>query len=203
MVQISTVVGGRLSSVDSSVASANRVAEAIKGISSGGGGSANGDGPDIERVHQHLAASGKFVAKGKARSAANANAAEASSLLQIADDALVLIRAKLDKLADFAISAKASAISLADRARLDVEFQKIKGQINAIAADTSFNKTKMLQGGTGAGGEFEVSFKIGTGKTCMMRLSYPLRPRWYRTCPPVLLSAVSPAWLVHPRRGPT
>jgi flagellin len=163
MVQITTVSGGRLSSVEGSVAGAGRVAEAIKGASSTGGGSKERDGAGVERDRQHLVASGKFVAEGKARSAATANAAEGSSLLQIADDALALIGTKLDRLAELALTAEKSGFSTVDRAQMDVEFQTVKGEIDAIAADTSFNNIKLLQGGAGAGGAFEISFKVGTG----------------------------------------
>jgi flagellin len=176
MVQISTVSGGRLSSVESSIASASRLAEAVKGTSSSGGGFTGGDGPDIERDRQHLAASGRFVAEGKARAAANANAAEGSSLLQIADDALESIAAKLDRLAELAVAAEQSGLSLADRARMDVEFQTVKDDIDAIAADTSFNKIKLLQGGVGAGGEFEVSFKVGTGNEAHDDITVSIAP---------------------------
>ena len=94
---------------------------------------------------------------------ASANAAEASSLLQIADDALASISAKLGRLADLATAAEQARLSIVDRALLDVEFQTVKDEIDFIAADTSFNKIKLLQGGAGAGGEFEMSFKVGTG----------------------------------------
>ena len=163
MVQISAFSGGRLSSVESSVASASRLAEAIKGTSFSGGGFTGGDGPDIERDRQHLAASGRFVAEGKARATANANAEEGSSLLQIADDALESISVKLDRLAELALAAEQPGLSLDDRARMDVEFQTVKDDIDAIADDTSFNNIKLLQGGAGAGGVFEISFKVGTG----------------------------------------
>lgn len=176
MVQISAISGGRLSTVESSVAGAARFAEAVKGTSSGGGGSTQGDGAGVERDRQHLAASGKFVAEGKARSVANANAAEGMSLLQTADEALVSIDAKLDQLAALAVTAEQSGLSLADRARIDVEFQTVKGEIDAIAADTSFDGIKLLQGGAGAGGEFEVSFKVGTGNDAHDEITVSIAP---------------------------
>lgn len=163
MVQITPVTGGRLSTLEGSVAGAARIAEAVKGTSSGGGAFTGDDGTDVERDLQHLAASGKFIAEGKARSAANANASEGASLLQIADHALASIDSKLDKLATLATAAEQSDLSVADRARMDIEFQTIKDEIDAVAADTAFNKIKLLQGGAGAGGELEISFKVGTG----------------------------------------
>jgi len=176
MVQITTISGGRLSSVESSVAGAGRVAEAVKGASSTGGGSRDRDGPGVERDRQHLAASGKFAAEGKARSAANANAAEGSSLLQIADDALASIGTRLDRLAELALAAEKSGLSTVDRAQMDVEFQTVKGEVDAIATDTSFNKIKLLQGGAGAGGEFEISFKVGTGNASHDDITVSIAP---------------------------
>lgn len=162
MVQISAFSGSRLSTVESSVAGATRLAEAVKGTSSGGGFS-DSDGTEVERDRQHLAVSGKFAAEGKARSVANANAAEGSSMLQVADDALASIRVKLDRLAEIAVDAEQSGLTTQDRARMDVEFQTVKDEIDSIAANTAFDGIKLLQGGSGAGGELEVSFKVGTG----------------------------------------
>lgn len=176
MVQITTISGGRLSTVEGSVASANRIAEAIKGIASSGGGTRDRDGAGVQRDRQHLAASGKFIAEGKARSAANANAAEGASLLQTADDALVSIGEKLDRLAEIASAAEVSGLSTAERAQMDVEFQTLKSEIDDIAADTSFNRTKLLQGGTGAGGVFEVSFKVGTGNDAEDAITVSIAP---------------------------
>ena len=162
MVQISAVSGSRLSTVESSVAGATRLAQAVKGTSAGGDFS-DSDGTEVERDRQQLAVSGKFAAEGKARSAANANAAEGSSMLQVADDALASIRVKLDRLAAIALEAEQPDLTTQDRARMDVEFQTVKDEIDAIAANTAFNGIKLLQGGSGSGGEFEVSFKVGTG----------------------------------------
>jgi flagellin-like hook-associated protein FlgL len=163
MVQISTGLGGRLSTVESSVAGAGRVAEAVSAVTLGGGGFSGGGGADVERDHQHLAASGKFVAEEKARAVASANAVEATSLLQIADQALASVRDKLDRLAELALTAEDSRLATIDRAQMDIEFQIVKNEIDAIAADTSFNKIKLLQGGSGTAGAFEISFKVGTG----------------------------------------
>ena len=162
--------------MESSVAGAGRIAEAIKGTSSGGGGSRDRDGAGVERDRQHLAASGKFIAEGKARAAASANAAEGSSLLQVADDALASIDMKLDQLAALALAAEQSGLSTFDRAQMDVEFQTIKDEIDTIADDTSFNNIKLLQGGAGAGGEFEISFKVGTGNDASDDITVSIAP---------------------------
>ena len=59
---------------------------------------------------------------------------------------------------------------------MDIEFQTVKGKIDAIAADTAFNKIKLLQGGAGAGGEFEISFKVGTGNEAHDDITVSIAP---------------------------
>lgn len=163
MVQISVASGRSLQAAESAVASAGRLAEAVQAVSSGRGGTTDSGGASVFGDRQHVAASSRFTAEVQARAAANFNASEASSLLQTADDALISIRNKLDRLADLAASAESGDRSTFERAQYQVEFQATKTDIDAVASLTFFDNTQLLKGGGGAGGEFEVSFKVGTG----------------------------------------
>lgn len=163
MVQISVAQSRSLQAVESAVAGAGRLSEVVQAVASGRGGSSDSGGTSVFGDRQHVAASSRFRAEVQARSAANLNASEASSLLQTADDALVSIRTKLDRLAVLAESAEASDRSVFERAQYEVEFQATKTDIDAVASLTLFDSTQLLKGGGGAGGEFEVSFKVGTG----------------------------------------
>lgn len=163
MVQISVSSGRSLQAAESTVASAGRLAEAVQAVASGRGGTTDTGGASVFGDRQHVAASSRFTAEVQARAAANFNASEASSLLQAADDALISIRNKLDRLADLAASAELSDRSGFERAQYQVEFQSTKTDIDAVASLTLFDSTQLLKGGSGAAGEFEVSFKVGTG----------------------------------------
>lgn len=164
MVQISFLSGARLPVLDSAVAGAVRIAEAVRRSPSGRAYSGSeDDGAAVFSDRQHVAASGRFAAEAEAQSAAAANAVGAASLLQVADDALLEIGDGLDRLAALAQQAMGGGLSDLERAQLDREFQSVKSEIDAIAATAEFNGTFLLQGGSGPGGALEISFKIGTG----------------------------------------
>lgn len=165
-----------MQAVESAVAGAGRLAEAIKSVSAGRGGSSDSDGASVYGDRQHVAASGRFAAEVQARLAANMNATEASSLLQTADDALIVIRGKLERLEDLASDAEAGDRSAFERAQYEVEFQSVKTDIDAVASLTDFNSTQLLKGGSGAGGEFEVSFKVGTGNAESDEITVSIAP---------------------------
>ena len=149
--------------LESAVAGAGRFAAAIRNSSSGRGGSAEAEGTIVSGDRQHVAASAAFAAEAKARSAAALNAAEGSSMLQIADEALASIGIKLDELASLAGESEVGEKSTFERTQLDARFLAVKGEIDTIAAATTFDGVQLLQGGAGPGGEFQVSFKVGTG----------------------------------------
>lgn len=163
MVQISVASSRVLQAVEGAVAGAGRFAEAVQATTSGRGGSSESGGASVFGDRQHVAASSRFTAEVQARAAANFNASEASSLLQMADDALISIRSKLDRLAVLAASSEAGDRSAFERSQYEVEFQSIKTDIDAVASLTLFDGTQILKGGGGAGGELEISFKVGTG----------------------------------------
>jgi flagellin len=176
MVQISVASGRSLQAVESAVAGAGRLAEVVQSVASGRGGSSDSGDASVFGDRQHVVASSRFAVEAQARSAANLNASEASSLLQTADDALVSIRKKLDRLGDLAVASEAGDRSAFERSQYEVEFQAIKTDIDAVASMTVFDNTQLLKGGSGAGGEFEVSFKVGTGNAESDEITVTIAP---------------------------
>ena len=97
-----------------------------------------------------------------------ANAAKASSLLQVADDALSGIEVKLARMEQLAADASQTdlsntnlaphLVSEQDRAIMNVEFATLVAEIETIATGTSFEDTKLLDG-------LSVSFTLGGGGT--------------------------------------
>lgn len=158
------------------MAGAGRLAEAVKAVSAGRGGSSDSGDASVFGDRQHVVASSRFAVESRARTAANINISEASSLLQTADDALIAIRAKLDRLETLAAAAEASDRSVFERSQYEVEFQALKTDIDGVASLTMFDGAQLLKGGSGAGGEFEVSFKVGTGNEVNDEITVSIAP---------------------------
>lgn len=75
------------------------------------------------------------------------NLSQAASLLQVADAGLATIQDQLQRLNTLSTMAGSGSLSNAERARLDLEFQQLKEQINDTAAQTDFNGVQVLKGG--------------------------------------------------------
>jgi flagellin len=159
--------GASLSGIHSQAREAQSIARLAKDsrVRSSVSASVNGGSVASDRVQ--VAASAAFHAQLKGLNTVADTASKASSLLQAADAGLVKIGAKLDEIIALTKSLTATylpnEISKLEGAQLDAEFDKLKAEIDTIAGDTEFQGTKLLDGGSGAGGEFEAAFHIGTG----------------------------------------
>lgn len=115
-----------------------------------------------------ITAGSRLSAQSAGHNQGIANAAEALSLLQVADDALGEIDVKLARMEQLAADASQIALSTTnpaphlvserDRAIMNAEFATLRAEIETIATDTSFEDTRLLDGLT-------VSFALGGGGT--------------------------------------
>lgn len=80
--------------------------------------------------------------------AAQVNAQQGASVLQIADGAFSQITDILTRMKSLATTAQSDQISNAERTYLDNEFQALQSEINRIAASTEFNGNILLGGST-------------------------------------------------------
>ncbi len=144
-----------------SVAFRNIGSAASKVVSSNGSVTAVGD-------HIAITAGSRLSAQSAGHNQGIANAAKATSLLQVADDALGEIDARLARMKQLAADASQTALSKTnpaphlvserDRAIMNAEFATLRAEIETIATGTSFEDTKLLDGLT-------VSFALGGGGT--------------------------------------
>ncbi len=74
------------------------------------------------------------------------NVSQASSLLESASDGLTEIQDILDEMDALATAATSGALTDADRALLDIEYQDLIEQINDIAETTQFGDITLLDG---------------------------------------------------------
>jgi len=106
-----------------------------------------------------LAVSERFRAQISSMDEAERNANYDINMMQTAEGALSVIDEKLIRLRALAVEASNGALTDADRASLDVEFQQLVSEITRIAQVTNYNGLNLLDGtysGTG------IKFHIGT-----------------------------------------
>jgi flagellin len=87
------------------------------------------------------------------------NANDGISMLQTAEGALEETSSMLNRMKELATQASSGSYSASDRIALNEEFQALASAITAIASETDFNGTNMLNS-TGT-----VSFQVGDGST--------------------------------------
>ena len=106
-----------------------------------------------------LAVSERFRAQISSMDEAERNANYDINMMQTAEGALSVIDEKLIRLRALAVEASNGALTDADRASLDVEFQQLVSEITRIAQVTNYNGLNLMDGtysGTG------IKFHIGT-----------------------------------------
>ena len=94
-----------------------------------------------------LAIGSRLRAEVAALKTASVNAAQAGSLLQIADGALATQADILIRLKELAVQASSGQFSSIERGVLDSEFQALSEELTRISQDTEFNGTKLIAGG--------------------------------------------------------
>ena len=77
---------------------------------------------------------------------AQTNAAQGTSLLQVADGALAQIQSILQQQQSIANQAQSGTLTDTDRGFLNQEFQTLTNEINALASGTTFNGVALING---------------------------------------------------------
>ena len=91
---------------------------------------------------------------------AQANAGQASSMLQVADGGMANINDILTRMKTLTVQAGSGQLSTTDRSAINDEFQSLASEVGRISSDTAFGSTNLLDGSAGA-----LSIKVGTGSS--------------------------------------
>ena len=113
-----------------------------------------------------LAVGTKIKADVTALKQAATNAAQASSLLQVADGGMARIADILQRMKALAVQAQSGSVTDSERPFLDREFQQLSAQIYATATQTKFNSTVLLDGS--AGNQLTSSTTRATGSVAVV-----------------------------------
>lgn len=97
-----------------------------------------------------LAISEKMRGQIRGLNQASRNSQDAISLIQTAEGALNETHAMLQRMRELAVQSSSDTNIVADRAKLDAEFQQLKTEIDDISSQTQFNKQVLLDGNFGA-----------------------------------------------------
>ena len=131
----------------------NRVAESLKRLSSGMRiNSAKDDASG-------LAVANNFRAKISSMRVASQNAAEANSMLQVADGAYSKITDILVRMRDLATQAASGQTEQRDK--LQKEFEALQGEINRIAGSTKYGDMTLTNSDSSTGTTY--TFQVGSG----------------------------------------
>ncbi len=115
-----------------------------------------------------LAISEKLRAGIRSLRQAKRNANDGISLVQTAEGALGEISNMIIRLRELAVQASSDTVGVTERSFSDIEFQKLKEEIDRIANSTDFNGIKLLNGSGGA-----LEFQIGIGNDPILdRITY-------------------------------
>ena len=101
------------------------------------------------------------------------NANDGISLLQTAEGATEQVTNMLQRMRELAIQASNDKNNTNDRSYLDLEFQALTTQIGAIATNTQWNGSNVLDGASRGSGSGVFSFQVGanSGQTIAVTLS--------------------------------
>lgn len=117
-----------------------------------------------------LAISEKLRAKVRGLVQAQRNANDGISLIQVAEGGLNEVHNILSRMRELGVQSASDTIGPKERKYLDIEYQRLKEEIDRIANATDFNGTTLLDG---TGGTLE--FQINTGGDNLLgvdRISY-------------------------------
>ena len=97
-----------------------------------------------------LAISEKMRGQIRGLDQASRNSQDAISLIQTAEGALNETHSMLQRMRELAVQASSDTNTVADRAKLNDEFQELSSEIDAVSSQTQFNKQVLLDGNFGA-----------------------------------------------------
>ncbi len=95
-----------------------------------------------------MAIANKLRAESRSLQQASRNAAQANSMLQIADGAVSTVSQILDRLKELATASNSASIGT-QRSKLDAEFQQLLQEIDRIAATTQYQGSALVDGTLG------------------------------------------------------
>ena len=111
-----------------------------------------------------LAISERFTAQIRGLDQGVRNANDGISLAQTAEGALGEVTNNLQRIRELAVQASNNTNTAADRTALQLEVSALVAEIDRVANQTSFNGTKLLNGGF-AGAVFQIGPNSGDGIT--------------------------------------
>jgi flagellin len=93
-----------------------------------------------------LAMAEKLKARLVSKQQARRNASDGTSMVQLADDQLTALDAKLTRMRELAVQSSDTALNNTDRTALNTEFVALRADIDQIATKTEFNDIFLLDG---------------------------------------------------------
>jgi len=97
--------------------------------------------------------------------AAQTNAAQGSSLLQVADGALAQIQQILQQMQSLANQAESGSLTNTDRGFLNQQFAQLTNEIDSLAQGTTFNGVNLINGSIAGGASLTTSTATGSATT--------------------------------------
>jgi flagellin len=95
------------------------------------------------------------------------NGNDAISMIQTADGAMVEVTNMLQRMREIAVQGASDTNTATDRDALDIEFQSLEDQIQAISENTQWNGTNILDGQLG-----QVDFQIGANASQTISVTF-------------------------------
>ena len=114
-----------------------------------------------------LAIASKMTSQIRGLDQAVRNGNDAISMIQTADGAMVEVSNILQRMRELTVQAASGTNTSDDLASLDIEFQALDDQIDAISINTEWNGQKLLDGSLGA-----VAFQVGANASQTISVTF-------------------------------
>jgi len=114
-----------------------------------------------------LAIASKMTSQIRGLDQAVRNGNDAISMIQTADGAMVEVSNMLQRMRELTVQAASGTNTSDDLASLDIEFQALDDQIDAISINTEWNGQKLLDGSLGA-----VAFQVGANDSQTISVTF-------------------------------
>ena len=103
---------------------------------------------------------------------AGRNVNNATSMLQLADNATESVIDILQRMREMVLRAVDGSNSTTDVALINVEFKESAAEIDRIVDSTEFNNKKLISGNAGGSGESKVTFQVGANATQTLTVDF-------------------------------
>jgi flagellin len=108
-----------------------------------------------------MAVSSKMTAEVRGLNMAARSARDASSLIRTAEGGMSRIQDALQRMNELAVRGADGTLAAGDRGRVDLEYGRLKREINDISERTTFNGMKILDGSLSSGGQRRSAETVG------------------------------------------